>query len=67
MIFITNETNGFLKGLLFGIVLSLLAIHPLIEEKNRFIEFQEELLALSLDMSVTRDILTQFDIQKKEK
>ena len=67
MIFITNETNGFLKGLLFGIVLSLLAIHPLIEEKNRFIEFQEELLALSLDMSVTRDILTQLDIQKKEK
>ncbi|MCS5420749.1 MULTISPECIES: hypothetical protein [Psychrilyobacter] len=40
---------------------------PLIRAQDRHIKHLEELVALDLDMSVTKNILTQLEMQVKEK
>lgn len=63
MIFKTGE----LLALSIGFLLGVLIMIPLIKAQDRHIKYLEELVALDLDMSVTKDILTQLEMQVKEK
>ncbi|UUV17351.1 hypothetical protein NRK67_00495 [Fusobacteria bacterium ZRK30] len=59
--------NSEILTLSLGLLLGVLIMIPLIKAQDRHIKYLEELVALDLDMSVTKDILTQLEMQKKEK